>query len=204
MTKHAMRVLVGHEASDAAALLGRAFGDNPGYCAMLPWLDDHARRAAVTKIKRGFVEAAIRYQRANCIDVDGRLGCVALWCAPGHYPVSVAAKVWHASGCVKTGPRGVMNLLRMDAAMAKRHPIEPHYYLFVLGVDPTLQGRGLGSAMLEQLNVIGDSAALPWYLETDKPSSVKLYQRHGYEVVDEFTLPKVNDVRMWTMRRAAR
>jgi ribosomal protein S18 acetylase RimI-like enzyme len=199
-----MRSMSVGERGDAAALLGRAFGDNPGYVAMYPWLDDDARRAMVAQIKRGFVEAASRHQHASCVDVDGRLGGVALWCAPGHYPVSLRATLWQASRCVLTGPRGVVNLLRMDAEMKKRHPREPHYYLFVLGVEPTLQGRGVGSSVLAQLNAMGDATGLPWYLETDKPSSVKLYQRHGYDVVEEFTVASLNGVRVWTMLRRPR
>jgi hypothetical protein len=41
---------------------------------------------------------------------------------------------------------------------------------------------------------------VPCYLEADKHSSVKLYERHGYRVESEEVLPKV-DLRLWYMKK---
>ena len=185
------------------SMLARAFGDNPSYRAILPFLSDESRHRAVGRVKRGFVQAAVRHQIAAGIVHEGRVAAAMLVCAPGRYPVSWAEKVWQASGCASTGPRGARNFLAYDAFTSRRHLREPHFYLFVLGVDPDLQGRGLGKALLRSLSARADEARLPCFLETDRESSVTLYRSVGYEVVGDERCAKLGGLRVWFMKRAA-
>ncbi len=62
-------------------------------------------------------------------------------------------------------------------ALQQRHPFEPHWYLGLLGADPPLQGRGLGSALLEAWLPTVDGDALPAYLETDREENLRFYGR---------------------------
>lgn len=189
---------------EAASVLGRAFGDNPAYHALLPFLSDDARHRAVERVKRGFVQAAVRHQVAEAIIREGRVAAAMLVCDPGQYPPSLAAKAWQATGCATTGLRGVRNFLVYDAFTSRLHLREPHFYLFVLGVDPALQGRGLGKALLHRLNARADEKSLPCFLETDRETSVVLYRSVGYEVVSDGPCAKLGGLRVWTMRRPAR
>lgn len=68
-------------------------------------------------------------------------------------------------------------------AMAHFHPHEPHWYLPLLGVDPLHQGRGLGSALLEQSLRRCDADGLPAYLENSNPRNTPLYERFGFEAM---------------------
>ena len=188
----------------AGALLGRAFRDNPAYRAILSHLSDDARAVAVARVKRGFTAAAVRFQDARAIWVDGHMAGVSLVCAPGQYPHRPQAFAYQATGCLKTGWRGIKNFLRTDAYIRKRHISEVHYYLFVLGVEPAVQGRGLGKALVRSLSDRADADQLPCYLETDKPTSVELYQSAGYVVLTEEDVPGIAGLHMWTMRRPAR
>jgi GNAT superfamily N-acetyltransferase len=77
---------------------------------------------------------------------------------------------------------------------------EPHWYLPLLGVDPALQGRGAGSALLKVVLDRADSARLPAYLWTAKARNVSFYQRRGFEVLTEGVEPD-SGIRFWTMRR---
>lgn len=183
------------------ALLGRAFSDNPAYRAILAHLTDEARATAVAHVKHGFTSAAVRYQEAHGIWHDGVLAGASLVCAPGQYPHGLFAFAHHAAGCLTTGWRGLRSLLRTDAYISKRHVREPHFYLFVLGVEPHAQGRGLGKALLRALNARADERGLPCYLETDRRTSVQLYESVGYVVVTEEDVPGVPGLHMWTMRR---
>jgi ribosomal protein S18 acetylase RimI-like enzyme len=67
--------------------------------------------------------------------------------------------------------------------MGSYHPTEPHWYLPLIGVEPTKQGRGCGSALLrhalERIDRDGGIA----YLESTNPANIPLYRRHGFEVV---------------------
>jgi GNAT superfamily N-acetyltransferase len=154
-------------------------------------------------VHQGFVEAAIRHQEATGVWLDGGLVGASLVQAPGQYPTRLVAKAWQAAGIATTGPAAIARFLRLDRYLARTHLREPHYYLFVLGIDPPMQGRGLGKKLLAALAANADARRLPTYLETDKETSVRLYTSAGYEVLTDETIPGVG-FRMWTMRRAPR
>ena len=63
------------------------------------------------------------------------------------------------------------------------HPEAPCWYLPLIGVDPTSQGRGYGSALLRYALEHVDRAGAPAYLESSNPRNVALYERHGFEVL---------------------
>jgi ribosomal protein S18 acetylase RimI-like enzyme len=67
--------------------------------------------------------------------------------------------------------------------MGSYHPSEPHWYLPLIGVDPTRQGRGYGSALLQHALRRCDEDQTLAYLESSNPANVSLYERHGFEVV---------------------
>jgi GNAT superfamily N-acetyltransferase len=77
---------------------------------------------------------------------------------------------------------------------------EPHWYLPLLGVDPALQGKGAGSALLRVILDRADRDGLPAYLWTAKARNVAFYQKHGFEVLTEGVEP-TSGIRFWTMRR---
>ncbi|HRD29223.1 MAG TPA: GNAT family N-acetyltransferase, partial [Caulobacter sp.] len=67
--------------------------------------------------------------------------------------------------------------------MRQFHPKEPHWYLSMIGVDPSRQGQGLGAALLKAGLARCDADGLPAYLESSSPKNVPLYERHGFEVI---------------------
>jgi GNAT superfamily N-acetyltransferase len=71
----------------------------------------------------------------------------------------------------------------MFEEMARYHPSQPHWYLPLIGVAPSHQGRGYGSALMGHALRRCDRDGLPAYLEATTPKSVPLYERHGFEVV---------------------
>ena len=66
--------------------------------------------------------------------------------------------------------------------MDEAHPTFSHWYLPWFGVDPALQGVGLGGELMEQCLRIVDQDHLPVYLETPNPRSLPFYERQGFEV----------------------
>lgn len=71
-------------------------------------------------------------------------------------------------------------------AMKAHHPREPHRYLFVIGVDPAHQRRGLASRLLTHVLDGCDRDNVPAYLEATSEKNRALYQRHGFETTSEF------------------
>jgi GNAT superfamily N-acetyltransferase len=92
--------------------------------------------------------------------------------------------------------------LWIDGRIHQLHPKEPHLYVYVLGVHPSRQGKGLGGKLLRHASTIADAARVPCHLETAKPENVELYRRFGYEVQTEIT--EHGGPPLWTMTRPAR
>jgi ribosomal protein S18 acetylase RimI-like enzyme len=82
----------------------------------------------------------------------------------------------------------------------EHHAPERHYYLFVLGVEPELQGRGIGGQLMRPVLDICDREGLPAYLETALEIDVKFYTKHGYQVVEEI-VPAPTAPKLWLMKR---
>ena len=79
-----------------------------------------------------------------------------------------------------------MRLIRGFDALKSNHPVEPHYYLYLLGVRPDRQSHGLGSALLRTMLERCDREQMPAYLEASSPRNIPLYLRHGFRVIREF------------------
>ena len=70
-----------------------------------------------------------------------------------------------------------------------KHPSEPHWYLGILAVDLDHRSQGLGTRILARSLETVDEAGLPAYLESTNPRNITLYERAGFEVVEQVTLP---------------
>lgn len=79
-------------------------------------------------------------------------------------------------------------------------PGEAHYYLGVIGVDPTLQGKGAGKALLEAFcrPSQADPKSDGVYLDTSNTRSLEFYDKNGFERMGEGML---GDVRLWCVFR---
>lgn len=187
----------------AAYVLARAFRDNPGVRALLERDGADARQRIVETAMHAFARTILHVGVAEAIKVDGRIAAVSLAYPPGAFPPPLWAEVLAATGPLRAGPRRFLRFAALDGWMRERHLRAPHWYVWVLGVDPEQQGRGLGSALLRSLCDQADRDDVPCYLETDKPSSLRLYQKHGYSVRNEVVHAGI-DLRLWFMLRPQR
>jgi len=121
---------------------------------------------------------------------------VALWLPPGISPdEDGVGELLHAA-------TGGERRADVDAALEEmdaHHPTSAHYYLTLAGVDPLMQGRGIGSMLLRAGLDRCDEQQVPAYLEATSPGSRDLYARHGFEelgVIQNGAMPP-----MWPMLR---
>jgi ribosomal protein S18 acetylase RimI-like enzyme len=104
---------------------------------------------------------------------------------------------------------GFRQFVRFGAAneiMAKLHRRlvpTPHWYLLIVAVDPELQGKGAGSALVKEGLARADAAGVPCYLETSEETNIGFYRRLGFEVVASAVLGQGGPP-AWAMRRDAR
>jgi len=187
--------------STAGRVLARAFHDNPGFVALLPDQTPAQRMALCTPAMTTFVHAASRFGLVELIEQSAEVVAVALMFAPGRYPPPALFELMTAWPVICTGPLRALRFARLGAYMRKHHVRGPHWYLWFLGVNPEHQGQGLGSQLLRSLNQRAAKDGVPCYLETDKPSSVRLYERHGYGVQKQELVPGFG-FDMWFMLQA--
>jgi GNAT superfamily N-acetyltransferase len=186
--------------AEIVAVLSRAFWDDPlfdflsagnllkEYC-VLP----RVFRTAMTDFRSHAAELYVA-------DVSGKPRSFAGWLGPGAFPRSRAERVTRdlrAAALLLTlrNRRSAAALLR---EVERRHPTEDHWYLALLGTDPSVQGKGLGSALLRPVLQRCDVEATPAYTETQKLANVAWYARLGFVTIDELRLPNTPPVwRLW-------
>jgi len=185
----------------ASDLLGRAFADDP---LMSFWLSDPSQRHKYVPQMMRFV---VRYCLLHgLVETTPEINGVACWLPPGEAE-------YHYGSLLRTGllpipfRSGLRNYARMYANDAFMHSIRqracpgPHWYLWVLGVAPGFQGQGIGSRLLSYGLERVDAQHLPCYLDVNNPRNIPLYQKFGFEVVEEGQLPGYS-LRSWGMRRS--
>ncbi len=128
------------------------------------------------------------------------LAGAAVWAPPERWRVSLRATIREAPTMVGVFGRRLPLALRARMRIERKHPARPgHYYLAVVGVEPSAQGRGLGSKLMYPVLSEADAGGVAAYLEASTPRSRALYERHGFEVVEEIRLPRSGPAiwRMW-------
>jgi GNAT superfamily N-acetyltransferase len=147
------------------------------------------------------------------------LKCAALWAPPKRWKTTPRQDA--AMAACLLHPRLIVRLPTVAAGLLgieRRHPTHPpHFYLAVLGTDPSAQGQGLASAalrpVLDQCDADGIAAypesssedtpkmrgGTPAYLECSKESNIGFYERVGFKVIGELRLPR--GPKLWPMWR---
>ena len=83
----------------------------------------------------------------------------------------------------------------LQAGLARHHPADPYWYLWLIGVDPSAQSLGLGSALLKHKLKAIDEAGQIAFLESSNSRNIPFYLRHGFEIVGE---TRVRDIPVLT------
>ena len=107
-----------------------------------------------------------------------------------HLAAGLSLRALRATSTAMRGQRSGASLPEAQTAefaavfeeRARHHPSEAHWYLPMIGVDPTHQRKGCGAALLRETLRQCDRDHLPAYLESSNPANINLYQRHGFEV----------------------
>lgn len=124
-----------------------------------------------------FAGAAFEHGTADCVD---GYPAAALWLPPGIHPNEKTLYTLLQDSVAQRDQAEVFALFeQMDAY----HPAEPHWYLPMIGVDPAHQGNGYGSALLKHALARSDCDGKLAYLESTSLESLRLYERHGFELL---------------------
>jgi GNAT superfamily N-acetyltransferase len=190
-----VRRLAAGDVPKIARALARAFEDDP----VMSWIFRSGER--LPRLERAFTAFLhnIWLPQEECYATE-RLFGAALWLPPAKWHLGIAAQVRLLPTMIRVAGRDLPRLFRVLNLIEAHHPKKPdHFYLAVLGVEPELQGRGFGSALMSPVLARCDRERIPAYLESSKRRNVVLYERHGFRIVEELRLPKDGPPiwRMW-------
>jgi ribosomal protein S18 acetylase RimI-like enzyme len=184
-----------------AAILARAFVEEPVLGFLLGHDRERERQLIFTALCRDVLGAGV----IEGVRVDGQLASVAVWMPPGAHPVPLRRELAMAPAWLRLAtlhPRAIPGLLRASPALDRLHPKVPHWFLFMIGTDPALQGGGHGTVLLEQGLRRAAADGVPVHLDTGRQRNVKWFRRFGFEVADEVrVVPGAPP--LWGMRTSA-
>jgi ribosomal protein S18 acetylase RimI-like enzyme len=187
---------------ESARILAEAFQDDPLFKYAL--LDERKRQMNLVSLFKLNVRYGLQFGEVHSIPGAG----IAIWLPPGQSKISVPralrAGMWMTPFII--GLKAVLRLGQYNGVSESLHTQfapDLHWYLFLLAVKPAFQGRGLGSRLLEHGLDRADASHMPCALETNNPSAVPFYQKHGFELAARHQLNAAG-LNLWSMRRAGR
>lgn len=80
------------------------------------------------------------------------------------------------------GPGAALKVISWVSIWSGHDPADPHLHLGPIAVEPSAQGRHVGSRLMERYCEEINRTGLPGYLETDRPENIEFYERFGFEV----------------------
>ena len=170
----------------AGVALGRAFHDDPVFSHFVPEgasKRDERLKAFMTMAAKGGLKHHALY-----VHPDGT--SAAVWKPPGHWKLPMSEMLPGMPTMIYALRTRIPVALSALNLIEARHPTEPHWYLEALGTEPAAQGKGGGSLVMKPILDRCDAEGVPAYLESSKQKNVPFYERHGFRVTDEVTLPK--------------
>ena len=133
----------------ATTTLTRAFADEPMFTWVIP--DPQHRARSLRVMNRGPLLYGLRYGHAMQLH-HGK--AVAAWLPP-HCALTALRTI--SCGILgvpfSVGLHAFRRFRHANEVLARihrKHVPEPHWYLMVVGVDPEFQGRGLGTALVNE------------------------------------------------------
>jgi GNAT superfamily N-acetyltransferase len=177
-----------------ASVLARAFEHDPVANYML-------RRDGLERAFGAFfAHAVLPHHEAWIADDAG----VALWTPPGKWgPRGLRLLAMAPALVAAVGAKRVLARALAAQRVADKHPRAPHWYLFAIGVDPSMQGHGLGGALLRGVLDRCDGSKSPAYLEASTEKNARIYERYGFVVTEELRIG-ADGPPIWLMWREPR
>jgi ribosomal protein S18 acetylase RimI-like enzyme len=175
MTTPIVKTATASDEGPAIAVVVLAFSADPA--ARWTWPDPQQYLRHFPRFVQAFGGNA--FAHGSAYYVDGYAGA-ALWLPPEVHA--------DEDMLITLLQRTVSEQMQKDAfavfeQMGRYHPREPHWYLPLIGVDPSHQGKGYGSALLQHALISCDRNHTLAYLESTNPRNIPLYERHGFTLL---------------------
>jgi len=148
-------------------------------------------RAAMLAYYKLSMQDGIKWGRATFPE-DGDYGA-SVWSLPLSEDAS-AQRTSEKQAALKAalGPEatGVFNQIESEMAPHENMlNLHDNWYLSILGLHPSQQGKGLGAVLLRPVLDEADKAGVASYLTTFSQGNIKFYEKVGFEVMGQFPVP---------------
>ncbi|MBN1908321.1 MAG: GNAT family N-acetyltransferase [Pirellulales bacterium] len=195
--------IVEAQANDVAsigALIARAFHDDPMSVHVFP--DPEKRRKSIAWMMGRCARYGLLY---GLVEATEEQTGVAVWTSPAHHKMTLwrMFRAGMLSMPFRLGWRTFRRFYSFGKTSQRMHDQAisgPHWYLFVLAVEPSRQGQGIGGSLLKRGLAWADRDGLPIYLETAGEANLAFYGKHGFEAVDKCPVSGT-DAHLWGMLR---
>ncbi|MFG6104184.1 N-acetyltransferase [Leptolyngbyaceae cyanobacterium CCMR0082] len=191
---------------DAGMVAAKAFADDPVFTYIIS--DDREfRLQSLTWLMRKLVVYSTQYNHVYTTqDLEG----IAAGLPPGELssnPLELLKMIWELQLYAlptKFRWNRLGRCLTLLSAVEQAHQQDmgdcPHWYLGLMVVHPTCQGRGVGRRLLQPILQQASHEGVACYLVTFTEQAVRFYQKHGFEIVQiQKTAPDAPP--FWTLKR---
>lgn len=150
---------------------------------------------------RDYFALSIRwFLRGGRVFTMNRVECVALWLPPGRRRRSLRLEGEMASQLVSLiGWWRSFKVGRLERNARRKLPRVRHWFLHSIGVAPSEQGRGVGSALVSRVLEECDRAQIAACVYSANQKNFTFYQRLGFREVEELQIGSAPTI--WILRR---
>jgi len=186
--------------SEAARVLAHAFFDYP--MIQYYWPDIEQRSLHLEWNFKCAVNYGLRY---GVVHTNPEISGIAVWLPPGETKITTMRYV--ISGFLPLlyyqGVKQFFKEKACDDLVVQVHESimpDPHWYLWILGVEPEHQGEGIATKLLQAWLYETDRNGLPCYLETHAEENHSFYSGVGFELTRTVNVPG-SDLVFWCYLR---
>jgi GNAT superfamily N-acetyltransferase len=173
--------------SESTPALVESLIDDPFYQAItVDFEDKSAERERALHLYFAYSLGEAQRTGRCVIDKNPALGAAA-WLLPRSREIGAvesSAKANYLSNVL--GPRGRENYYRIVQFMgplAEKVVLKDAWYLSIVGVLPSAQGRGIGARLLGNTLAEAQGSGVSCYLETFSPRNIEFYGRMGFKAI---------------------
>jgi ribosomal protein S18 acetylase RimI-like enzyme len=187
--------LTSKDFSQACDILGQAFRDDPIWVEILK---EEPEKFSIV------FELPIRYclKYGKVYGFSPSLEGIAAWLPSNRVKMNIFRLIWSGafSSAMRLGSKigkRIQEVFQLIAEDRKANLKGPYVYLYVIGVVPKHQGKGIGTHLIDNM-LLHLSPNIPIYLETETERNVRLYERLGFKILKQITIPTLK-LPMWEM-----
>jgi ribosomal protein S18 acetylase RimI-like enzyme len=196
--------VTGSQIESLGEILTRAFQFDPLYEHFFP--NESERKLLLSKQFRFFIRYGIL--NGEVYATSPNLEGVAIWLPPekakiSNWRIILSGGLSLFHFYLSIGWKALSKMISYTKYANEIHDNlihTPHWYLFLIGIDPVYQRKGYANTLMNPMLKIVDEQQVPCYLETQNKKNIPIFQHFGFKVINKSNIPKTN-IGHWSMLR---